>query len=653
MAQKFERLFQVGRIGTMKLRNRLVRPPLYTHLGSPSGEVTQRMIERYAEIAKGGVGLVMTEIVCIDYPVGKAGGNQVRIDDDSVIAGHSELVEAVHAQGAKIGIQLHHGGRQANPLATGGLHIVAPSPIPCEFISQIAPPELATPRELTTEEVEQLVQKFVAAAVRAKAAGYDTVQIHGAHGYLVTEFMSPRMNKRTDKYGGDTKGRMTFPLEIVKGIRAAVGPDYPIIFRTCSNEFVEGGITIEEAKVMARMLEEAGVDALDVSAGVYATLPVVFDTTEKEEGWRAYISAEIKKVVSIPVFAVGVIRSPEVAEKILEEGKADFIDLGRTLTADPEWPKKVKEGRVEDIIKCTCCCVCVDKVLTGLPIRCSLNATTGREREYAVLKPVEKPKKVTIVGGGAAGMEAARVATLRGHNVTLYEKEAELGGQLRLTSVAPGKDKYNWFTDYLKTQMNKLKVNIKLGQEATADSIEKEKPDVVIVATGAEPLIPDILGIKSPKVVTAWDVLGKKVQVSGEKVVVAGGGMVGCETAEFLAQAGNDVTIVEMLDALATDMELVHMIAFLGRLATSNIKAKTGSTVQEITDKGVVIADKEGKRDTVEADRVVLALGSRSQRALEETLEGKVPELYVIGDSCRPGRIIDAVYDGSRIARMI
>lgn len=652
MTQKFERLFQVGRIGTMKLRNRLVRPPLYVHLGSPSGEVTQRMIEHYAELAKGGVGLVMTEIICIDYPVGKAGLNQVRIDDDSVIAGHSELVEAVHDQGAKIGIQLHHGGRQANPLVTGGLHIVAPSPIPCEFISQIAPPELATPRELTTEEVEQLVQKFVAAAVRAKAAGYDTVQIHGAHGYLVTEFMSPRMNKRTDKYGGDINGRMTFPLEIVKGVRAAVGPDYPIIFRTCSDEFVEGGITLEEGKVMAKMLEEAGVDALDVSAGVYATLPVVFDTTEKEEGWRAYISAEIKKVVSIPVTAVGNIRSPEVAEKILEEGKADFINLGRALSADPEWPKKVKEGRVEDIIKCTSCLGCL-RVLFGLPVRCALNATTGREREYGVLKPAEKPKKVTIVGGGAAGMEAARVATLRGHNVTLYEKEPALGGQLRLNCVAPGKDKYNWFTDYLKTQTNKLKVNIKLGQEAAADLIEKENPDVVIVATGAEPIVPDIPGIKSAKVVTAWDVLGKKVEVSGEKVVVAGGGMVGCETAEFLAQAGNDVTIVEMLDALATDMELVHMVAFLGRLATSNMKVRTGSTVGEITDKGVVITDKEGTKDTVEADRVVLALGSRSHRELEELLEGKVPELYVIGDSCRPGRIMDAVYDGSRIARMI
>ena len=652
MTQKFERLFQVGRIGTMKLRNRLVRPPLYVHLGSPSGEVTQRMIEYYAELAKGGVGLVMTEIICIDYPVGKAGGNQVRIDDDSVIAGHSELVEAVHDQGAKIGIQLHHGGRQANPLVTGGVHIVAPSPIPCEFISQIAPPELATPRELTTEEVEQLVQKFVAAAVRAKSAGYDTVQIHGAHGYLVTEFMSPRMNKRTDKYGGDINGRMTFPLEIVKGVRAAVGPDYPIIFRTCSDEFVEGGITLEEGKAMAKMLEEAGVDALDVSVGVYATLPLVFDTTEKEEGWRAYISAEIKKVVSIPVTAVGNIRSPEVAERILQEGKADFINLGRALSADPEWPKKVKEGRVEDIIKCTSCLGCL-RVLFALPVRCALNATTGREREYGVLKHAEKSKKVTIVGGGAAGMEAARVATLRGHNVTLYEKEPALGGQLRLNCVAPGKDKYNWFTDYLKTQMNKLKVNIKLSEEATADSIEKEKPDVVILATGAEPIVPDIPGIKSAKVVTAWDVLGKKVEVSGEKVVIAGGGMVGCETAEFLVQAGNDVTIVEMLDALATDMELVHMVAFLGRLATSNIKVRTGSTVGEITDKGVVITDKEGKKDTVQADRVVLALGSRSRRDLEEPLEGKVPELYVIGDSCRPGRIMDAVYDGSRIARMI
>ena len=648
MEIKFPKLFEPGRIGTMELRNRITMPPLGTCMATETGGISRELIHYLAARARGGAALITLEVTCIDYPRGKTTYVQPRLDNEYVLVGHSSLVDAVHAYDAKIIPQLMHSGRSTTLVTTEGLEPVAPSPIPDEMYSMVMP------RELTTAEVEELVQKFVAAAMRAKNVGYDGVEIHGAHGYLVLQFMSPRMNQRQDKYGGDLAGRMTFPLEIVRGIKAAAGADFPVLFRMSADEFFPGGITLEDSKVMARMLEEAGVDAIDVSAGVPITILMWVETMEKEEGGRAYMSEEIKKAVNIPVITVGGIRSPEVAERILAEGKADFVHLGRTLLADPDWPNKAREGRVEDINKCTSCTYCLDRIGPGmgLPIRCSINPVLGREEEWAAPKPAERRKKVVVVGGGPAGMEAARVAALRGHDVTLYEKEKELGGQVRLAAVPPGKEKWNWPIQYLSTQIKKSGVKIKLGEEATVASIEREKPEVVIVATGAVPLVPDLPGIAGPNVVTAWDVLGGKVKLSGEKVIVSGGGMVGCETAEFLAK-DNEVTIVEMLDAIAADMEMLHMMGFLTRVPILNIQVRTGCIVQEVTDKGVVIADKEGKRETLEADRVVLALGAEPERRVADALEGKVPELYVIGDSTKPARIMEATYDGSRIGRLI
>jgi len=646
---RFQRLFEPAKIGSLHLRNRLVLPAMFDGLGSEIGSVTQRQIDYYAERAKGGTGLVMVAYVCIDYPEGCVGPTQLRLDDDSSISGHNALAEAIQDFGAKAGIQLVHPGREKPPYPKGVLPtVVAPSAIPGDLFPMI------TPRQLATEEVEVIVRKFAAAAKRAKDAGYDLVEIHGAHGYLVAEFMSTRANNRTDKYGGDTKGRMTFPLEVVSAVRAAVGPDYPLVFRMCADEFVDGGLNLEETKVMAKMFEEAGIDALDVSGGCYASIDVVFDTMEKEEGWRSYLASEIKKVVNIPVFTVGAIRSPEVAERILEKGDADFIGLARTLIADPHWANKVKTGQFDDIIKCVSCNIgCLGRMSRGLPITCSLNPVTSREGRWAKLEPAPKSRKVIVVGGGPAGMETARIATLRGHQVTLYEKGKKLGCQLVMASVPPGKDKYNWYIEYLAAQMKKLKVKIKLEQEATANSIQMEKPDVVVVATGAEPIIPEIPGIANAKVVTAWDVLSKRVTVSGEHAVVIGGGTVGCETAEFLLASDNRVTIVEMLNAIANDMEMVHMIRFFERLPTLNIQVRTGCTLKAVTNEGAVVIDKEGKQETIEADWVVLALGAKPISCLADALEGKVPELHVIGDSNRPAKVIEAVYDGSRIARFI
>ena len=648
MEARFTKLFEPGKIGTLTVPNRLVLTAVFENLANEAGFVSQRQMDYYAERAKGGTGLVIVAYANVDYPGGWVSHNQVRLDADAGITGHHELVNRIHEFNMAAGIQLGHPGKERAPDPAGIIPgAVAPSPIPGDQIPSIIP------RELATEEVAAIAQKFGATAARAKTAGYDLIEIHGAHGYLIAEFMSARANKRTDKYGGDLAGRMTFPLEVVAAVRAAVGPAYPVTFRMCADEFVPGGITLEEAKVQAQILEKAGVDALNVSAGCYASMPVVFDTQEKEEGWRSYLAGEIKKVVKIPVMTVGNIRSPEVAEGILTDGKADFIGLGRTLVADPHWGNKVKEGRLDDIIKCVSCNQgCLGSIFQGIYIHCSVNPVTGREGRWAQIELARKVKNVLVVGSGPAGMEAARLAALRGHRVTLWEKDAELGGQVKLVAAGIGKSKWHWLTEYLTRQIANAGVEVQCNRKATADHVLAMMPDAVVVATGAEPAVPPISGIDGANVVKAWDVLAGKVAMKGEKVLVAGGGTVGCEVAELLAK-DNAVTIVELLPAIALDMETVHMIAFLTRIAGEKIRVVTGAAIQEITASGLVYQDGEGKRQTLEGTKVVTALGSKSVRSLYEALQGKVAELYCIGDSRKPAKITEAMYDGARIGRLI
>ena len=645
---RMETMFESALMGPLRVKNRLVMAPMGTRMASEIGAVTQRQIDYYAERAKGGVGTIITDAAVVDYPLGATGATNMTIHDNAYIGGHNELVEAVHNHGAKIILQMKHAGRETRLPSLLGLKPVAPSALACKFFDVL-------PRELTTDEVEAIVQKFVQAAIRAKTAGYDGVELHGAHGYLIAQFMSLSSNKRTDKYGGNFRNRMNFPLEMIRGIKKSVGKDFPLLFRFSADEFVEEGRTLEESKQVARMLEEEGVHVLHVSAGVYDSMPKMIEPMSYEEGWKIYLAEEIKKTVKIPVIGVGVIRSPAIAERILKEGRVDFLALGRALLADPHWPNKAKEGRDDEIIKCISCNVgCIaGRIFRGLHIRCAINPVTGREREFGTLIPAAKRKKVLIVGGGPAGMEAARIAKMRGHQVTLAEKKGVLGGQLRLGAVPPGKDKINWYSQYLIGQMERLKIKVQLNRQVTPAYVQKLKPDVVIVATGAAAWVPDIPGMGSPQVVKAWEVLERTKKVKGGRIVVAGGGTVGCETALLLASPDRKVTIVEMLEDIALDMEPINRRDLQENIQQAGIKVLVRKKIKEITEEGVLVSEGGGQEELIPADQVVLSLGAKPDDALYRKLTGKVPELYVIGDSCQVGKIMEAAYDGSRVARLI
>jgi len=645
----YRKILEPGLMGSLKCKNRLVMAPMGTRLASAIGEVTQRQIEYYTERARGGIGTIITETTCVDYPVGATGPTNMALHDNNYLIGHNNLVEEVHAYGAKIVCQLNHAGRQTRPSGIGGLQPVAPSPIPCPFLN-------AMPRELGTDEVEAIVKKFVDAAIRARTAGYDGIELHGAHGYLISQFMSASANHRKDRYGGDLLKRMAFPLEIIQGIRKELGTDYPILFRISAEEFIEGGRTLDESKKAAKLLEEAGVSVLDVTAGTYGSMRTMIEPMSYGEAWKIHLAESIKKVVSIPVIGVGVIRSPHVAEELLEKGKVDFVALGRAMLADPYWPQKVREGREEDINRCISCNTgCIGgRIFRDLDIRCTVNPLTGRERLKSQLTQVSTKKKIYIAGGGPAGMMAAIVASRRGHVVTLFEKSDKLGGQLLLARVPPGKEKISWLIDSLLRQVQQRDIKLRLGEPVAEDTIIEGKPDCVIIATGAMPLIPEIPGIEQPFVTTSWDVLKGKKKISEKTVLIAGGGTVGCETAFYLAPNNKKIIIVEMLDSLALDMEPINRMDLLSRIEKSDIEVVLKRKIHRIDPDKIVLVNQETMaEEEVRADAVVLALGAVAANGLAKKIEGKVDSIYSVGDCAKPRKIIDAIYEGFRAALTI
>jgi len=641
---KLRKLFEPGFLGTLEVKNRLIMPAMGTRLANESGGVSQRQIDYYTERAKGGIGAIITEVTCVDHPLGVTGPTNLTIHSNAYIAGHNELVEAVQTWGARIICQLVHAGRQTRPASIGGAAPVAPSAIPCKLLNIV-------PKELEVHEIEDIINKFVEAANRAKIAGYDGIEVHGAHGYLIGGFMSASSNQRNDDYGGNLEKRMNFPLAIIRGIRKTVGSGYPILFRLSADEFVEDGLSLEESKDVAKMLEDAGVDALNVSAGTYDSLATCIEPMSYDEGWKVYLAETIKKSVHIPVIAVGVIRSPKTAERIIEEEKADFVALGRALLADPYWPKKAKEGREKEIIPCISCndgCI-GGRIFRDLHIRCALNPLTGRERFEENLVPVSKGKRVFVVGGGPAGMVAALTAKKRGHEVTLYERSSKLGGQLCLASAPPGKEKIKWYLDYLIREIERENIESKPGQPVNSETIIEGNPDAVIIATGATPVIPDIPGVAAKSVCTTWQLLGGENRIEDKVVFIIGGGSVGCETALYLVSKNKKVIISEMLSGLALDLEPINRMDLLSRMQIPEIQVLLNRKVEEIEKDCVVISDGEN-REEVKADVIVLAAGVERVNDLERDIKEKVDEIYVIGDCKKPRKIMDAVYEGFQAA---
>ena len=628
------RLWEPFHLGQMELRNRIVMAPMGTKHASKDGYVTDHMKDYFEARALGGVGLIIVEATLV-HPQGRAYENLPEITNDAHIPGLSELVRVIHKHGAKAAIQLQHCGRLAKAKLSG-MQPVAPSPIPR--------PGGEMPKELTIEEIAEIVGYFAEAALRAKKAGFDGIEIHGAHGYLIDQFLSRSSNKRHDIYGGELRNRARLLVEVIRNVKGAVGSDYPVWCRINGMEYgVKDGMNLEEAQVIARIAQEAGAAAIHVSAyGPKA--PQHLTSSTSVVAVLADLAQGIKAVVTVPVIAVGRI-TPEAGERMLAEGKADLVAIGKAFLADPEIPNKAASGKLEDIKPCIFCMACRDDLFfdIGVSVRCSVNPALGRESEFKIV-PAKTSKKVLIVGGGPAGMEAARVAALKGHKVTLWEKNSRLGGQLIFAAIPPHKIGIEPLIKYYETQLQNLDVQLELGKLATITMIEEFNPEVVILATGATSIIPDICEGKVDNVATALDVLSGHSRVDN-KVVVIGGGMIGCETAAFLAERQKDVIVLEMLEGIGMDIGPTLKPHILERLKTAGVWTETNIKVDKITEKGVR-GLRNGNYEFFEAGTIVIAAGMKSKRELATDLEGKIYDIYLAGDCIEPRRIREAISDG-------
>lgn len=609
--------------------------PMSAALANPDGTMSDQLIAYYEARAKGGIGMILTEYAFVT-PEGRSSDHQISIADDSVIPGLTKLTEKIHEYNCKIGLQLQHGGRRA---MGENCDLVAPSPIAMEYGARV-------PHAMTREEVYDLIDAFIAGAVRAKKAGFDLVEVHCAHGYLLNDFVSPRANRRTDEFGGSSEGRAKAVVEIIKGIKKECGDDYPVSIRMSADEMVEDGNKKRDSAVLAMLFEQAGADLINVSCGVNGVGKGIAPAA-RESGHNVEAAEQIKKAVDIKVGVAGRLTEPEYAEMVLKTKSADFVTIGRPLFADPDFVIKAQEGRENEICPCVSCLLrCYGNYGHGGIFRgCMVNPFAMRETTL-VPQPAEEKKNIVVVGAGPAGLETAWVAASRGHHVTLMEKNSYVGGQFQAAAVPPHKQLIASAICYYRTMCEKYGVDIQYNTEADKEKILALKPDVVVLATGGQALMPPIPGLADADTLTGVQVL-EGVQPGGKKVLVLGGGANGAETADHLADYGYDVTVVEMRDGIALDDPEAVREKLFERFEKHHVKCVTGAKVTHIYRDGVD-AEQNGEEVSLRGyDRVIMSLGVRSFNPLEEELAGQVDKVVTVGDATRGSNAIEALYKGA------
>ncbi len=684
----FEIMSSPMNIGTCEIKNRIVLPPMLMGFGQFDGRPTEKLMNYYEERAKGGCGLIMTEITRVNDQTGSAAFAQLAASHDYHIEPLRELAKRVQRHGAKIFVQLHHPGRQNVGLLVGTVPLsiqlekltkgvygkllykmtpaIGPTLLKNDIVPSSVAPSKCPPayfaagrvRALRYKEIKELEQNFIDAAERVKKAGCDGVELHASHGYLLQQFLSPYTNQRTDEYGGNLENRMRFLLNILRGIKEKCGKDFPVVVRLTADECYEmvgqkgKGYTLEDGIKIAKALEENGADAIDVSSAGYDAFNYWLEPVSFEPGWRKYMAKAIKDAVSIPVMAANLIRSPEQAEQQLKDGVQDFVSLGRPQIADPYWAEKALNGGV--IKRCICCLNCIESMQNNAYIgshgECSVNPFVGHESEE--LKKDGNGRSIAVIGAGPAGLMASEILARRGFNVTLFEKQEKAGGQIILAAAPPKKDKTMWFVDDLVSTCKELGVNILLNTPATVEKIKELNPCTVVVATGSNPIKPKFNGsYDAEKVLTFEDILSGKVTLTNKKVALIGSGMTGLETAHTLIENGCQVTVVEMAKEIAPGTWMQHKDDVMPHLEKADTKFMLGEKLCEIGNGYIVTENVKSRQTTkVNADYVVLALGSRPDNALVNELKSNGFNPFIIGDAQKVGRIADATKDAYKVA---